>query len=420
MRLVSFLAIALITSCQQQRPQENFNFYGGTSRASAYEQGGTFTTMVITDKPKGKSAENATKGAVVPPVPVTFNQNYLATIDGYAVRYAGNTMEWKTPLDTLPSGKRAVAAAFTAADNNDNFYLFASDGAAYSFDKTGKRRWKQPLFTPVATSLYSDILLLPSGIIAAFSDNGTRGMVVKIGLDGKILWQRTTTLAPTRTLAADEQGNIFLALSQNTTGATDSLVSLNADGTPRWGIAVPNTRIMKSPVLGYGMVLVAGVQEEKDGRKDIVRAFDAQTGKERWTKTLTVAAQGISVGTRENGEPLIVLAGYRIGLAEPLTLVVGLDAAGKEIWRLSYELAIIGAPMISSENIAFVGTKGDALGVYLMRKDGVFDRVVSLSEVQLLCLIPGVDIQNNLVFAMTEELGVIKVGSLPAQRLLPY
>jgi outer membrane protein assembly factor BamB len=415
------LCACLAISCTKQRPLENYNFYGGTSRASNYELGGSFTTMVITDVPKLKAGEDLPKGCIVPPVAISFNHNYLATADGYVIRYANNSIEWKSALDSLASGKRAAPAALTVADKEDNFYILASDGALYSFDKTGKRRWKKPLFTPTSQSLFSDLLILQSSIIAAFSANGTQGTIVKTDLQGTQQWQKEFTLAPTRTLAADEQENVFVGLSNNSSASNDSLLMLRPDGSTQWGQAIQNTRITKSPVYSAGMLVLAGIREVRGERSDVVVSMEASSGKQRWERVLNFAPQGIALGTQQqNSEPLLVVAGYRVGIGEPLTLVYGLNAEGKELWRLSYELAIIGAPMISSENIAFVGTKGDALGVYLMRKDGVFDRVVSLSDAPILCLLPGVDIQNNLVFAMSEQLGLIKVGSLPAQRLLPY
>lgn len=414
------LCAVIASSCTKQRPLENFNFYGGISRSGNYELGGTFTTMVITDIPK-KYTEDLPKGAAQPPIPVSFNHNYLTTIDGYAIRYANGIVEWKAPLDSLQTGQRAVAAAAAAADKEDNLYLLANDGAVYSFDKNGKRRWKSQLFTPTSNSIFSDILILQSGIIAAFSDNGTQGTILKISFDGKTQWQRTSTLAPTRTVAADTDDNIVCALSHNTPGKTDSIITLTADGKQRWGIACQQTRILKSPILGAGLVLASGIKENEGKRSDVVIACEAASGKTVWSKELTFTPQGISVGTQANNDgALVVIGGYRIGVGEPLTLLYGFDASGKELWRLSYNLAIIGAPMISTENIAFVGTQGDAVGVYLMDKKGTFNRVISLSDAPLLCLLPGVDAQNNLVFSMSEQLGLIKVGSLPAQRLLPY
>jgi len=109
-----------------------------------------------------------------------------------------------------------------------------------------------------------------------------------------------------------------------------------------------------------------------------------------------------------------------MGMGEPLSLVLGLDANGKERWRLSYDLAVMGAPMISQQNIVFVGTKGEAIGAYFMSKSGVFQQVVSMSDAPPLCLIPAVDAENNILFSASDELGIVKIGKLPVQRLLPY
>jgi outer membrane protein assembly factor BamB len=422
---LAIVALMVISACQTARQQTDYTFYGGAGRASNYEQSAAAfsNAMIIRDKPRNHDSLKATsalRGATMPPVPLTFTSNYLTTLDGYVVRYANNEVEWKVLFDA-PSGKhssKTIAASFACTDREDTFYVLASDGAVYSIGKDGKRRWKQALFTPGQQSLFSDLLVVADGIVAGFSDNGSRGNLVKLGFDGTVLWNNAYTFAPTHTFAADEQGNIIAALSGNTAGMTDSVVSIAPNGAARWMRAVPATRLLGMPVVSANSIITWGIREQSGQRSDVVCAFDL-AGKPLWTKELTFTPQGIAVGTRNNA-PFIVVAGYRVGMGEPLTFVLGLDASGKEQWRLTYNIAIMGAPMMSSDNIAFVGTKGEALGVYIMGKDGVYQNVVSLSDAPPLCLIPAVDSENNLVFATTDAIGLIKVGKLPVQRMLPY
>lgn len=420
----SALLCTLLTACQQVRPADAFTFYGGASRSGNYENGGSFTNAtIISDFPK-KNDSTAQKdahgqtGANLPPIPLSFIASYLTLLDGHVARYAGGRIDWKAPFDEVASGKRAIAAALGCTDKEDNLYVPASDGALYAFGSNGKRRWKQALFTPSTATLFSDVLVLPDGVVIGFSANGSEGTLVKCAFDGKIAWKQDFTLSPTRAFAADEAGNIIVALTANTVGATDSLVSLAPNGSRRWAKGIANTRLLRMPVVGAGQILLSGIRESGGKREDVLFAFDA-SGQERWQKTLTFTPQGIATGSRDN-DALIVVAGYRTGMGEALSLVLGLNGNGKEAWRLSYDLAIMGAPMVSQQNIVFVGTKGEAVGVYFMSKEGVFQQVVSMSDAPPLCLIPSVDSENNILFATTDQLGIIKIGKLPVQRLLPY
>lgn len=422
--MLSSSSAALFSACQQVRPPDAFTFYAGASRSGNYENGGSFTnTMIISDFPKknDSTSMNLAKGQIganMPPVPISFIASYLTLLDGYAARFAGGRMEWKAAFDLAADGKRALAAALPCTDKEDNFYVLANDGALYAIGKDGKRRWKQAFFTPTPTALFCDLLPLADGIVAGFSADGVHGTLVKCTFDGTIAWKQDFALAPSRAFAADEAGNITLALTANTVGATDSLISLAPNGSRRWAKGVAGTRLLRMPIVGAGQILISGIRETKALREDVLFAFDTN-GNQRWEKPLSFTPQGIATGTNE-GAPLLVVAGYRMGMGEPLSLVLGFDANGKELWRLSYDLAVMGAPMVSQQNIVFVGTKGEAIGAYFMSKSGVFQQVVSMSNAPPLCLIPAVDSENNILFSATDELGVVKIGKLPVQRLLPY
>lgn len=421
---LSIIILVLGTACQQVRPPDAFTFYGGSARSGNYENGGSFTnTMVISDFPKKNDSlsRNAAKGQIganMPPVPISFIASYLTLLDGNAARYAGGRIEWKAPFDATSNGKRALAAALPCTDKEDNLYVLANDGALYAISNNGKQRWKQALFTPQPMSLFCDLLPLSDGIAVGFSADGVRGTLIKYTFEGNIAWKQDFALAPSRAFAADEAGNIILALTANTPGATDSLVSLAPNGAQRWTKGVVGTRLLRMPIVGAGQILISGIRETKTSREDVLFAFDAN-GNQRWEKPLSFTPQGIATGTNE-GAPLLVVAGYRMGMGEPLSLVLGFDANGKELWRLSYDLAVMGAPMVSQQNIVFIGTKGEAIGAYFMSKSGIFQQVVSMSDAPPLCLIPAVDSENNILFSATDELGVVKIGKLPVQRLLPY
>jgi outer membrane protein assembly factor BamB len=431
----SVVAALSLCACQPTRPPGAFTFYGGVTRAGNYESAGDFTfTSLIRDLPKpvdstGKPIPQASVGANMPPVPISFISCYLTLLDGSVGRYSSGSLDWTAPFDTIVAAphtppRRALAASAPCADANDNFYVLANDGAAYSFSPDGARRWKKPLFTPSALSLYCDLLPLSDGVVIGFSEDGVGGTIVKLNFDGAVLWRKDFVFAPLRGFAADPQNErIVAALTANIAGVSDTLVCFSsATGARRWSAPLETTRALRMPVLDAAqeLILISGISERNGAREDALFGVDF-SGKERFRKKLPFTPQGIAIGSKaDKSEPLIVLAGYPTGLGAPISTVMGLKADGAEIWRLTFELAVVGAPLIGKNNIAFVGSKGAAVGVYFMDKNGEFQRVVSLSDEPNLCLLPAVDAENNLVFAVGESLGVIKVGKMPIQRLLPY
>ena len=433
--LICGVILALgVLACQPTRPPGAFTLYGGVSRAGNYESAGDFTfTSLIRNMPKpvdsaGKRREQTSVGANMPPVPITFISCYLTLLDGSVGRYSAGSLDWTSPFDTASPAqtppKRALAASAPCTDASDNLYVLANDGAAYSFSLEGARRWKKGLFTPSALSLYSDLLPLADGVIFGFSQDGAGGSLVKVGFDGTILWRKDFAFAPLRAFAADgATGNIIVALTANIAGVTDTLACLSAaTGERRWSLPLEGVRALHLPVLdaAQDLILISGISSRNGEREDEIWGVDL-SGKERFRKKLPFTPQGIAIGASADGqEPLIALAGYRMGLGAPLSTVMALKADGAELWRLTFELAVMGAPLIGKSNIVFIGSKGEAVGVYFMDKNGEFQRVVSLSDEPNLCLIPAVDAENNLVFAASETLGVIKVGKMPIQRLLPY
>jgi outer membrane protein assembly factor BamB len=442
------VAIVLSSCGNQQEAFQGFTLYGGKSRANNFELSGTFSaSLTFQEKAFVSKDKKSVKlvGAAAQLIPVSFATAFIPTSDGHVVRVSNRLLEWRSPLDD-----KAIIASSSVADRTDNFYGIASDGAMYSFTADGKRRWKLPLFA--ANAVYTDALMLADGVVVgceavngggnAKDSSSPPNRIVKVSTDGAILWKQDFTLAPTRACAADDQENILVALTANrtvqtesnrTNQATDALMLLAPNGKRLWSLSTPNVRLTRMPVIAGKTAYIGGWQQAQKvssasggrgsgvdfvsaaERVPVLLAVDIARGKLLWTKPLLVPATGIAA----NGE-MVVIAGVQLGMGEPYSAVVAYSPQGKELWRKGFALQIASVPMISKENIAFVGSKGEAVGIYYLKKDGTFGSVFSISDMPPMFLQPAVDYDGNMVFATTEDLGVVKVGRSPAQKLLPY
>lgn len=400
--------VAVMSSCgNQQQVLQNFNVYGGTHRTNNFEANGTFTaSFTFTEKAQLVKYDKTAKlpGAIALPVPASFSTSYIPTSDGFVVRVTDKIVQWQSTLD----GNALVAAAL-CGDQSDNVYAVATDGAVYAFAADGKRRWKVPMFPTDA--VYSNPLLVNDGLVVACSN----GQIAKLGSDGKILWQHRSALAPTKTLAEDEQENIVVLLSHDTPGATDTVLALAANGAVRWKRAVPNVRLLHSPACANGLIVAVGLLDSAAVRVPVLCAFKPD-GTPAWRKDLLVTPTGIAV----NGS-MVVVAGTKLGIASPVAAVMAFSLQGKELWRKGFEnMQIVSVPMISKEIISVIGIQEKASGIYYLKHDGTFSSVFSISDMPAMLLQPVVDYDGNMVFAMTEDLGTVRVGRSPAQKLLPY
>jgi hypothetical protein len=413
---LSIMFAIMLASCSQQQVPLGFNLYGGAARANNFENIGAFASAFTFQEKTRLSAEDKTTklaGASSLLVPLSFYTSYIPTSDGYVARVTSKLVEWRTALDN-----KAVIAAGSVADKSDNFYGIASDGALYSIGTDGKRRWKQFLFTSTPETLFLDVLWVGDGIIAGAS-TPAGGELAKVSLEGKLLWRHTFTASPVKSCAADEQENIYVALSHGAFGASDTVLAFAPDGKRKWAIALERTRLLRMPAVAGNAVYVTGVRQlgtdAGSERVATLVALGRADGRQMWETTLFVPAQGIAA----NAE-MVVIAGAKAGVAEPYSAVQAFSLQGKELWRKGFGMDIITPPMISKENITFLGRNGEAVGVYFMKRDGTFGSVFSISEMPPMLLQPSVDYECNLVFATTEDAGLVRVGKSPVQKILPY
>lgn len=390
-----------------QKHEQSYNIFGGISRNSNFSDYDSFNeTMVMKEELKKRRRFNEVQdGVIVPVLPIFYNDTFLATAEGSVIRAVDQQIKWRQYLDN-----GAIAAGNLCADKDENLYVFANDGALYSFSGSGERRWKLPLVLSQKFLRISDLLAMPDGIIVGFS-----GEISKISFDGKVLWRYNSTLSPTKTFAADSDGNIVVSMTHEDFNATDSLIILSPTGNLLTSIGFENTRLIKSPILSQDKIYVGGFRQTKEARIPIIFCLSAKK-KLIWEKELPIAPLGISSDNADN----IYVCGFNAGIGEPMSFVLCFNAEGKELWRQSYECSISTPISVGKEQLTFTVSKGKKSAVYFIRKDGTFSSVLSLHDMPIMNLQSAVDPSGNLVFGATEELSIIRIGEPAVYKLLPF
>lgn len=376
---------------------DSLQLYGSATRRNSYETGESFAKGAAVNQQVKLDNDSTLPGAITAPLSVGVGELCVGTADGAIARLLDNRLVWKTPL-----AGGAIPAAALCGDANGNVYVVSNDGAVTSFSADGKQRWRLAAFAALHTTTYSDLLAVSDGIIAGAST----GDVLKISFDGRVQWKRHSPLVPTKLSAADAEGNIYVALSNNAFNQTDSLVVVSPKGVTMWALAFEHTRLIKTPVVTSKGVLVAGIRQAEEDRVSVVHSID-KMGRVQWSRELTITPRGVSVAN----DGTVFVAGYRAGIGEPLSAVIAFSPEGKKLWKMNFEFAIPTPVLVSPDVVAFVGIKGKATGIYYMKRDGTFIDVVSMGDMPIVNLQPVVDVTGSFLFASAEALGAVRVSS---------
>lgn len=398
-------AVLVLSGCSDTStiPSDQLNLYGSAARTCSYETLEAFAKSAPVSEVVEPAEDSTLPGAITPPLALAAGDVCIGTVDGAVARVIENQLVWKTPL----AGKSVPAAAL-CGDANGNVYVVGSDGAVSSFDAQGKQRWRLTAFRSGPAITYSDLLAVKDGVVAAASN----GDIAKISFDGKVLWRWSSVLSPTKTFAADDAGNLYIALSHNEFEGTDSLLVLSSAGNMVWSLAFEGTRLIKTPVVTDNAVVVTGVRKSDNIRVSVLHKID-RMGRILWSREVKFTPRGVSVS--HNGT--IYVAGFRAGVGDPLSSVVAIASDGAELWKRNYEFAIPSPVLISGEMLVFMGTKGTSTGVYFIMRDGSFVDVISLGAMPVVNLQPAVDTRGVVLLASVESLGLVTVG---AKGILPF
>jgi hypothetical protein len=412
--IIVILACILLSSCEKKSEPSLINLYGGYNRNNNYEKYGSFPSFTtFIDKASNFIKMNDSSGAIVAPLVISESQVLIATINGSIIMFDRTTdtinkkTSWSYKLDSS-----LVVASGMCGDIDKNIYAILSNGELLSLSKNGNLRWKYRYSNENNDKLFSsDLLAVNDGIIASLSN----GLIFKLSFDGKLLWERKSNWSTTNTFAGDSYGNLYIPITKEEFGASDSLIMLDKNGKLLWQKTFEKVRIIKTPVIQNGNIYISGLQELNNGRAPVVIAIDT-SGKEIWKKELAVVPRHIS--TSNDGS--IYIIGYNSGIGEAMSGVFCFTKEGKLKWQLYFE-AIVPAPlMVGKENLAFIGRTPKALACYFMNKEGQVTKTISLTDIPTPYLQPVVMPNGAITMAGAEKSCLIRIDETPINKILPW
>jgi hypothetical protein len=397
--------LVLFYSCSSDSGADKpVNIYGGAGRTNSFEKFGSFSYKYpVTDKIEFSDSS----GAVTSPLILPNSDIIVSTVKGNIISISGKKVKWSFKLDS-----NEIPSASLAADNDMNIYIISTAGKLYSISKDGVLNWKKKIIDSLGKyDLFSDLLAHDDGIVTAVSS----GKIIKVGIEGNLKWSFTTGLSPIKTFASDEKGNLYIPLTHDEFGATDTLLCLNSSGKVIWQKGFENTRFIKSPVVVNNRILVIGITDSGEQKVSSLYSLDDK-GNINWKKDFLLFARSLSVDKDGNA----YVAGYNSGIGETMSGVFCYSNKGKLLWKRYYEVIIPSAPLISKKYIAFVVSDKNAVGVYFIKKDGTLYEVVSMENVPVLYLQPSVTSDPLIIFSGAEELCLVSIEAPPFDKFLPW
>ena len=400
--LILLLGFVLL-SCSGDKSPESFNTRGGADRDNDYEALGTFLTNVYSVEKIEMSDSSA---AIVPPLILDGLYFYLATVNGSVALVKERSAKWAI---TLPDSQYVVAGM--CADSDKNLYLVTNKGEIISFDKKGKKRWSY-LHPVVRDSnfIFDALLAQKDGILVSAEP----GLLFKLSLAGKKMWEFNHKHWTVRTFAADAVGNIAFPSTQNDFEKADTIYFISSGGKVKWKKAFAKTRILKNPVIYKNLIVYPASYMLGDTRLYLLIALDT-TGKQVWRKELNIMPEYISCG-----HDRVYLLAFNSGYGETMSGIFAYDMKGNLQWKLYTGNKVPAPLLVSEENIAFLGTKGNTAGVFFLNNNGTLYHSVSLSDAPLFSHKPFVLNVPAVAFMGSEKLFILKIDDTAIDRVLPW
>ena len=405
----NFLLLILmlaISSCSDDFKYDelDYNLYGGSGRTNSYEHFGDFPLQLVTDD---KIVSDDSSGVIQSALRLKSPYTILANVNGKILRVNNLTVDKQFEIDS-----NFVPASGMAADRNSNIYFISSNDMLYCLDFNLKLKWKIKIPIPSSRILsYSDLLVTKEGIVLG----ANTGDIFKYDFGGKVVWQYKSSLAIGKTFSADSTGNIYLPLTNNEFGITDSITSIDKNGKLNWQTALPRTRILSSTVCRNDMIYVTGAKEI-DSKRNGATYCITQSGKIIWAAETTLSGRNVSVDYDDN----CYIAGMSSGVGEISTGIYCFDKKGKEIWNIYIGAAAVSPLIISEKYLGFTAFTGEGAAMLFLRKsDGMLVRNHSLSNLPPLYLQPLVSDDATVRLFGSNKLRQIKFTETSLNKFLP-
>ncbi|TAL68421.1 MAG: hypothetical protein EPN82_10530 [Bacteroidetes bacterium] len=395
----------LLISCGSDTGEgKPVNIYGGAGRTNSYEKYGSFSYKYpVLDEIEFKDSS----GAATAPLVLPNSDIIVSTVNGNIIYISSKQVKWSFKLDTDETPSASIAA-----DANMNIYIISTTGKLYSITKAGLLNWKKIIIDSLAKyDLISDLLAQENGIVTAVSN----GKIIKVGYNGKVKWTYTARLSPIKTFSADEKGNIYIPLTHDEFGKTDTLLCLSSDGKVVWQKGFDNTRFIKSPVVFKSRVIIFGIRESGEQKISTVNYLEVN-GKVLWKKEILLFARNLSVDL----DGRIYVTGYNSGIGEAMSGIFCYSPEGKLIWKNYFEVIIPSSPLLSKKYIGFVVNDKNSAGLYFLKKDGTLYEVVGLENMPPLYLQPAVTSDPLIIFSGADRLSIVSIEEAPFDKFLPW
>lgn len=410
MKNYSFLFLLLIlTSCGNPFEEPVYNASASYTRSNNYSNYRKFSINVLETKYYGKTKDDTLEhsGSHLEPLVVGSNDFYLLGADGSISFISKDILQARfTVPDSSPVSTRP------AADIEQNIYFVSLKPIIYSFNKTGKLRWKYVLSdTTDPFEMCSDVLATKDGVLVGTSS----GKLFKFSFDGRLIFQKQYNTAISRSFAADDNSNVYIVLTKNTFGDTDNLVMIDPQGNEKFNKPIDFVRIVKNPVVSGDNIYLIGFMQTNAKSGSFLICFDRR-GFEKWRQELPVFPRFLSCN-----EQNVFVIGFNTGVGESMSGIFSFSRAGKQNWRLFISATVTAPMLVNSSKSAVIGNTPNGAAIFFVDTDNgklIEDR--GLNEIDTFYTVPAVTGDGSIIFAMSSRLGIVRLTDTALNKILPW
>ncbi len=402
---ILLLLALFFVACGSPFEEPTFNTNGGIVRSNSYEKFKEFVSNLIEVK---SFDTTGIPGANFEPLIVGISDYWLIGSGSYIAYINQDKVE-----QLIQTEDTSLAASRPAADMNKNIYFVTLKGNIYSYSVDGTKRFELRFAGNISEfETFSDVLATKDGVYFASSS----GRFIKINFEGKIIYEKQFGASVSRSFSADFDDNVYLGITHNVFGETDTLAMLDSKGDLVFSKAIDFVRLIRNPVVYDDIIYIAGQYQSGGVQGSLIACYD-KTGFERWRQELPVFPRHISVNRKGD----LYVCGFNTGVGEGMSGLFAYNRAGKQLWRL-YITATVSAPMIiGKKKIAIVGnTPNGAALFFLDKNNGKMIADKALNEVPPFYSVPAVMGDGSLIFSINDRIGIIRVTDTAINKMLPW
>ena len=232
---------------------------------------------------------------------------------------------------------------------------------------------------------FSPAIVGPDVVVA-----GGKGLVERLVLaTGAVVWK--TDLDTPLAAGVGSDGNVSAVVT-----VTGDLIALDTGGKPLWRVPT-NAEVLSAPAVGQGVVIV----RTTDNR---VIAFEAETGRRRWTYTRTTQPLVLRTNPGIAIDGSLLYAGFPGGRMAALNVATGTlrwesaVAVPKGATELERVADVVGAPIVVGREVCSATFQGRAGCFDVSSGNAIWSRDLSTAT--------GIEIDGRFAFVTDEKSNV--------------